>query len=53
MAVQQFTEAIKKPFMAIRDAFQTAVNTINTIAQQIKAKLTAIKRVIFSTCKFH
>ena len=53
MAVQQFTEAIKKPFMAIRDAFQTAMNTINTIAQKIKAMLTAIKQATFSTCKFH
>ena len=53
MAAQQFTEAIKKPFMAIKDAFQTAMNTITTVAQKIKAMLSAIKRVIFRTRKFH
>ena len=53
MAVQEITEAIKKPFMAIRDALHTAMNTIKTIAQKMKATLTAIKQVIFNTCKFH
>jgi hypothetical protein len=53
MAVQQFTESIKKPFMAIRDALETAMNTIKTIAQKIKAMLTSIKQAIFSIRKFH
>jgi hypothetical protein len=53
VAVQQITEAIKKPFMAIKEALQTAMNIIKTIAQKMREMLTATKRAIFSIRKFH
>jgi hypothetical protein len=51
-AIREIAEAVKKPFLAIKAAFQKVMEAIEHIVKEIKAAWLAMKRVVISICKF-
>ncbi|XP_049771090.1 DC-STAMP domain-containing protein 2 [Schistocerca cancellata] len=51
IAAKKIMEAIKKPFLAMKDALSNAMKTIKSITLKIKDTLLSIKRVVMSVLR--